>query len=189
MKTITIDSSQSIDRLIPVYVGTSEKYRLSDYFNDYFHPDCIFWYEPTEEFLALLPEGIREQLKYELTLIPNDAQASSQLTSENKNDNSKETTKQCVYLDPCSDIKANLKGVKLYPNPTNAEVTLEITANESAKGTVSVSNLAGQELKSVTLDDIRNGTQIDLSDLPSGIYLVTLLTNDGDKITRRVIRE
>lgn len=189
MKTITIDSSQSIDRLIPVYVGTSESYQLSDYFNDYFHPDCIFWYEPTDAFLALLPKDIREQLKYELTLIPNDAQASSQLTTENKNNNSQEPKKQCVYLDPCSDIKTNLKELKLYPNPTTGDVNIKISATEATSGILSVNNLAGQEMKSVQLADIRQEAQIDISELPAGIYLVTLLTNDGDKITKRVLRE
>lgn len=188
--TITeAEKKADIDRLIPVYVSSTESYHLSDYFDGSFHPDCIFWYEPTEEFLALLPKDIREQLKYELTLIPNDAQASSQLTTENKNNNSQEPKKQCVYLDPCSDIKTNLKELKLYPNPTTGDVNIKISATEATSGTLSINNLAGQELKSVQLADIRQGVKIDISDLPAGIYLVTLLTNDGDKITRRVIRE
>lgn len=187
----TVSDSIDLDRLIPIYVGTEKEYRLSDYFNDYFHPDCIFWYEPTLEFLAALPMHISDQLTYELSLIePKKETSLLDLGIESKDTAvAVKSQEKCVYLDPCSDIKTNLKGVKLYPNPTNAEVTLEITANKSVKGRISVTNLAGQELKAVTLDDIRNGTNIDLSDLPSGIYLVTLLTNDGDKITRRVIRE
>lgn len=187
----TVNEDIDLDRLIPIYVGTDKEYHLSDYFNDFFHPDCIFWYEPTEEFLAVLPEDIRKQLTYELSLMDKSSEAKPATTDIEETDTVRKNDEpeKCVYLDPCSDITTKLKGVKLYPNPTHAEVTVQITAQDAAQGTLTVNNLAGQALITVQLGDIREGTTIDLSDLPAGIYLVTILTSEGDKITRRVVKE
>jgi hypothetical protein len=184
----TVSDSIDLDKLIPIYVGSEKEYRLSDYFNDFFHPDCIFWYEPTEEFLAALPQDIRKQLSYELALISDATQTPSQLTTENPYDSTPEI-ESCVYLDPCADIKTNITDMVLFPNPTKGIVNVSISLSKSVGGDIKVTNLTGQPFLEKRLEDCSVQSTLDVSHLPAGLYLVTLLSDDGDKITRRVIRE
>jgi hypothetical protein len=182
------ETTSNLDRLIPIYVKSNNDYHLSDYFEDYYHPDCIFWYEPTDEFLALLPQDIRKQLNYELALISDATQTPSQLTTENPNDSAPEI-ESCVYLDPCADIKTNITDMVLFPNPTKGIVNVSISLSKSVGGDIKVTNLTGQPFLEKRLEDCSVQSTLDVSHLPAGLYLVTLLSDDGDKITRRVIRE
>jgi hypothetical protein len=182
------ETTANLDRLIPIYVKSNNDYHLSDYFEDYYHPDCIFWYEPTDEFLALLPQDIRKQLTYELALISDATQTPSQLTTENPNDSTPEI-ESCVYLDPCADIKTNITDMILFPNPTKGIVNVSISLSKSVGGDIKVTNLTGQPFLEKRIEDCSVKRTLDVSNLPAGLYLVTLLSDEGDKLTRRVIRE
>jgi hypothetical protein len=182
------ETTANLDRLIPIYVKSNNDYHLSDYFEDYYHPDCIFWYEPTDEFLALLPQDIRKQLTYELALISDATQTPSQLTTENPNDSTPEI-ESCVYLDPCADIKTNITDMILFPNPTKGIVNVSISLSKSVGGDIKVTNLTGQPFLEKRIEDCSVKSTLDVSNLPAGLYLVTLLSDEGDKLTRRVIRE
>ena len=181
-------TAYDLNTLIPIYVKSNEEYHFTDYLMKRWRPDCIFWYEPTDEFLALLPQDIRRQLTYELALISDATQIPSQLTTENTNDSTSEI-ESCVYLDPCADIKTNITDMVLFPNPTKGIVNVSISLSKSVGGDIKVTNLTGQPFLEKRLEDCSVQSTLDVSHLPAGLYLVTLLSDDGDKITRRVIRE
>ncbi len=74
--------------------------------------------------------------------------------------------------------------LKLYPNPV--ENVLSISLNEDLRGaviSVSIKDLTGKEL-------IQGGfeTQIDLSNLKSGIYILSLLDSEGE-VNRRFVKQ
>jgi len=187
----TVSDSIDLDKLIPIYVGSEKEYRLSDYFNDFFHPDCIFWYEPTEEFLAALPKHISEQLTYELSLIAPQTEGSllDILIEDTARQETAKPLEKCVYLDPCADIKTNITDMVLFPNPTKGIVNVSISLSKSVGGDIKVTNLTGQPFLEKRLEDCSVQSTLDVSNLPAGLYLVTLLSDEGDKLTRRVIRE
>lgn len=73
--------------------------------------------------------------------------------------------------------------VSLYPNPANDKLTVE-TDYDLGKINVLVINAEGREVMNFTVDGKRT---VDVSHLPSGIYLVKML--GGSMITQKIIIE
>jgi hypothetical protein len=64
--------------------------------------------------------------------------------------------------------------VSIYPDPATEKITIEISKAEK-QSNLSIVNLEGQQL--ITSQITGPKTQIDISNLPSGVYFVRL-TND-----------
>lgn len=76
-------------------------------------------------------------------------------------------------------VTINLVSLQCYPNPANESIT--VTA--PVKGRLSVLNAAGISLREISFE----GTaQIDTKDLPSGLYIIKLLSEKGP-MTNKVI--
>jgi hypothetical protein len=73
----------------------------------------------------------------------------------------------------------------LYPNPATDKITVEI-AEGQAPPQLSMMNLNGEEV--LTLSLIKPKTQIDISNLPSGVYFVRV-TNDKTVEVGKIIKE
>jgi hypothetical protein len=73
----------------------------------------------------------------------------------------------------------------IYPNPTTGIITIELsqTAKESV---LAIININGQELLKHQLK--ANKTQIDISNLKSGIYFAKL-TNENTVEVRKIVKE
>ena len=71
--------------------------------------------------------------------------------------------------------------IKIYPNPARTELYLSISQTD--KSEVSVSNLIGQ-----VLIKTQNLNAIDISNLPNGIYMITI-TQGQIKQTQKFIKE
>ena len=71
--------------------------------------------------------------------------------------------------------------LKVYPNPVNNILNVE-NAQKITK--VSIINLLGQELLSKNFDDLK--TQIDITDLQSGSYLVRISSENKEQIVKIV---
>jgi hypothetical protein len=74
--------------------------------------------------------------------------------------------------------------LKIYPNPANKEVTIELSPT-SSQNHLSLLNINGQEVMKCT---IRTKTQIDISNLPGGVYFVRV-TNDKTVLTGKLIKQ
>ena len=61
--------------------------------------------------------------------------------------------------------------VSIYPNPASDKITIE-TSSAAVQRQLTISNLNGQEL--ITRQITQPKTQIDISSLPSGVYVVKL---------------
>ncbi len=75
--------------------------------------------------------------------------------------------------------------VNIYPNPTNGILTFDWGAR-IGKGSVSVSNVVGQQMLSVSLSG-QSKYDVDMSHLPAGNYIVTVSNNDGSTIRQKVL--
>lgn len=74
--------------------------------------------------------------------------------------------------------------ILLFPNPTKGNVTIDL---ESAEGKeIVLLNLNGQILNSIEIDDKQ--TEVDLSDKPRGVYFVRIEMENGDLITKKIVK-
>ncbi len=76
---------------------------------------------------------------------------------------------------------------KLYPNPTSSVINIEITGNNKEEPhKIAINNLSGISVKKILC--ATNQCKIDLSDLPSGIYVITI-KNSSNQIKKRIIKQ
>ena len=98
-----------------------------------------------------------------------------------------------ALYDDGSKEYTNIKSVKLpvllsnsisiYPNPASKSITI-LTSNEDPTYTiVKIYNSLGQEIKqySFTTSSLQNATQIDISDLAKGTYLISIISGETVK--------
>lgn len=78
---------------------------------------------------------------------------------------------------------------KVYPNPTNANAILEIAAKDLGQAHVSMSNALGQRVLnrlSISLHPGTNTEIIDVSNIPSGLYIIEIETAN-ERITHKLM--
>lgn len=73
---------------------------------------------------------------------------------------------------------------RVFPNPFTSSVTFENLQNSKQ---LVVSNLIGQQLFTITLSG-QNSFELNTSSFPSGIYLVTLINQSGEKVVRKIVK-
>ncbi len=79
-----------------------------------------------------------------------------------------------------SNIDFESENTTVYPNPTNGVVTIQF--NEEIES-VKVIGLLGNVLKTYT-----NTNSIDLSDLNSGSYIVSIVSTSGNVVTKKIVK-
>ena len=85
-----------------------------------------------------------------------------------------------------SITSSHLNGLNVYPNPATQNIIFDIPGMTSGKISLSVHNISGKIVKKGTF--IENHIVLEVSELPSGIYLVNLFI-ENDRISRRIIIE
>lgn len=93
----------------------------------------------------------------------------------------------------CTDvgIKENAANIEMrvYPNPTNGELFVDITTFDVQDFTISVINTLGQTVKEVKQIQSNGGKiKIDLTEKSTGVYFVTIKSKSGSKVKRIVLQ-
>jgi hypothetical protein len=73
-------------------------------------------------------------------------------------------------------------GVVLYPNPVRNVLRFRSAV---ALERIGIYNLSGQQVKHIASP----GTEVNVSDLPRGLYFVRLITADGNESVRKIVKE
>jgi hypothetical protein len=70
-----------------------------------------------------------------------------------------------------------LENAKIYPVPTQGPATIEINNEVIGVLSITVVDPAGKEIRKITLQKttVNFSTEVDMSDVPKGIYMVKLL--------------
>ncbi len=91
------------------------------------------------------------------------------------------------------EILANPIDFQLAPNPARDMVKIVFSENipfDFAHGTLQISDVSGRVVRRFSLENlVENGGQIDLSGIPSGIFLVTLRADGEKPVTRKLVVE
>ena len=77
-----------------------------------------------------------------------------------------------------------LNSFKIYPNPTQGEINIS-TKGIAITG-IKVTNTSGQLMKEIAIDGIFTDVNVNLSELPTGVYFVSI-ENNGNPIVKRVV--
>jgi alpha-tubulin suppressor-like RCC1 family protein len=87
------------------------------------------------------------------------------------------------------EITLNSTNISVYPNPTNDIINVDYTLENSTKITIQITNIQGQIINEIKIDR-NSGTQtetIDLSNQSSGMYFITL-TTENNSFTSKVVK-
>ena len=83
------------------------------------------------------------------------------------------------------DTKASLKNFVIYPNPANNTINVEYSISDQSE--LVIYNIVGDKIKNIDLDLFSEKIQIDSSDLPSGTYFYSLVSNNKSVQTKRFV--
>ena len=83
------------------------------------------------------------------------------------------------YVNIPDQIK-NTQQIKIYPNPTSDDLTIE----DLQKSTLEITNIQGQTILQQTLQ--QGKTDIDIRRLAKGVYILRLCSNDKTVVTKIV---
>ncbi len=86
----------------------------------------------------------------------------------------------CTTLVPIEDTPTQQNEILIYPNPASTYITIE----KAGEGHLSILNLNGQIL--ITRQITESKTQIDVSRLPSGVYILKLVGRTGVRVSKFV---
>lgn len=88
-------------------------------------------------------------------------------------------------LDNAGVDQLNQEMVKVYPNPIQDNVTIEISENLIG-ATVSMSDLSGRIVLQAVVSNVI--LTLNTNQLPKGIYEIKITTKDGELISRKVVK-
>jgi len=92
------------------------------------------------------------------------------------------TITACTAIEP---VKPSIE-FQLLPNPNNGQVTI-LLPNNSVSGTITIYGITGEKIKNVAIEAQTTETLLDLHDLKSGTYLITLTDDTGNQVIKRMI--
>lgn len=84
-------------------------------------------------------------------------------------------SKYCGVVGIENSIFSDNTSVNIFPNPANENITISL--EDAFSGTVSIVDLNGNVVKKESI--VGKSTQITISDLTSGVYIVKILSNKG----------
>lgn len=96
------------------------------------------------------------------------------------------TAPDCEEVGTAAKSIKELSALSMYPNPAHNSVSLknnvDLLGNE-----ISISDLNGKELKSISITKSSNSTTIDISDMTPGLYIVRVKGDSGFSSLQKLI--
>lgn len=96
-----------------------------------------------------------------------------------------------IQQDPTGVEPSLTNEFSAYPNPTTGKVNLNFTLAKNLEVAISVWDMTGRSVMNQNLGNQNEGrhqVELNLESSPDGIYLVRLKTNQGEKITKVLIK-
>jgi hypothetical protein len=86
-----------------------------------------------------------------------------------------------------NDVQSSI-GVKLYPNPANDFLFVELNDKKALISNVKISDITGRTVTEINELSSSGTGRIDVSSLKSGVYNLSYLTKDGANNTRFIVK-
>lgn len=172
----------NLNTLIPVLVRSGDEYTAEDEKMHHWRPDVIFWFAPTQQFLDVLPDSIRNTLAAEYKYITATPKQKESLSSGN-----------CEYFEQCRATLNDISAINVYPNPAERELHVSFTSAKEQRISIEITNVAGQHVAQLmpmqTVHYGINDLMFNLPPMPAGMYLLVITSADGKIATERLVRK
>ena len=146
--------------------------------------EYLLWYDPTPEFIALLPERYRTGLEREVAAAKKYATKCEIPTEE-------ERKAIPGYFDSWRSCDGVLKIASIFPNPADVKATVRFTLAEARSVTITVHNLNGDRLAILEPTPVlaagEHELPLDFTGRNIGVYLLALSTDKNETAIKRVI--
>ena len=86
------------------------------------------------------------------------------------------------------DNTTEMNQFNVYPNPFNESITIEYSTTDSSKHSIQISDVLGRIVFETVLRELIGKILLDLSNLPSEVYLATLLSGNQILRSAKIIR-
>lgn len=170
------EEEYSMNELIPVLIRSGQPYSLYDKIHRYYRPDIILWYRPTAAFLELIESEGQFALLDEVESF--------------EIEDSVYKKEDCRFTEICRNKAGVFNNHSIYPNPASGYSNFMWTAQESSSYSITLYALNGQKVRSFENQKAvigKNTYQMDISNLPPGVYMVILRSEKGDEIHERLV--
>ena len=178
--------------MIPILVRTGQKYTATDDLLGRQRPDCIFWFEPTDTFLSVLPEAISGNIRKEIISTSQKNDLEIPFTVDLNDLDTVDLDEQtCEYFEVCETQKLAITQHAIFPNPTRDQLNVNITAQASCSGTITVTSIDGRIIAQTDIsltEGITSQFSFSVQGIKGGIYLVNIQTDQGDYISQRIVK-
>lgn len=135
----------------------------------------ILWYKPGEGFLTKIPDFSREQIEQELGLKPQSAVTG------------------CRYTQQCLTSSGAILGTSIVPYKTVVRgITVNFDLAEDRNLSFTLYTLNGHKVdlqKNVPVAKGKGEYNMDFSTSPSGLYLLVITSDKGERVVQRIILE
>ena len=162
-----------VNKLIPIRV----------ILNDADKTERIFWYDPTEELLEILPDDIAANIEPELAAVEeSDEFCEAPATGGEK------------YFDVWRACSGAVENLEVYPNPTTGPINLKFILKEKRHINISLHDLNGRMVQNLYEWQKHEAGAINLNitakqQIEAGIYLVVVRTDMAEQAVQRLIIE
>ncbi|HEX3072335.1 MAG TPA: T9SS type A sorting domain-containing protein, partial [Ignavibacteriales bacterium] len=171
-----------INKLIPVEIPMGRNIDRNLYNNNE-NFSFIAWYEPTPEFLSILPKEVKERLQPEILAL-----------QEEKNLCANAPVKADeAYFDVWRSCSGAVENLTVYPNPASGFINIKYNLAQQRNVEISLHDMNGKVLR--TLSPYQTcgygimEARFDIKDIPAGMYLVSIRTDSNEQAVQRVIIE
>jgi len=152
------------------------------------YSEYVLWFVPTEEFINALPERYSTQLRKELKLV--EKVESGEIS---KDDLCEEMKGEQSYLGLCDLQSGSLDEAMVYPNPATEHTTLKFKINNERSLTIGLYEPTGRLIRLLYENKYYStgiyDENINLSDLPAGVYILGIYSNKKEQVSVRVIKQ
>ena len=179
LKTIDKSYIQDYDELIPIVVDIENGKVINR---------IVFWFIPNEDFIEKLPIRYKNELKNEMSAIKDLEQG-----NKDKKDVC-ELVSEKSFFGTCRDESGSLSIESIYPNPaTNGNIKIDFNLGESRNIKIDVHDINGNFIGNILpLKRLNKGKHIlpiELKDLKSGLYLISIRSEKGEIVSSKLIIE
>ncbi|MBL7974616.1 MAG: T9SS type A sorting domain-containing protein [Candidatus Kapabacteria bacterium] len=150
--------------------------------------EIILWYYPTDEFISKLPSRYADQIRKESERI-------EQIEQKNEKDSGTATIQQRYageyqYTDVARSRSGAVEILSVGPNPARENATLRYKVSEPRTVHIVLYDMQGAKVAELATANAYTGeteAQLQLNNLASGAYLITLVTDRGEQAIQRLI--